>query len=146
MSTDLDIEGLAELEKALLALPIKIGTKVMRGALKKGMGPVLSDVISGAERHKDTGDLVDSFAISTSAAKKNGYMMMAKVGNSRKKTPKKEGGRELANTSQKLIALEFGNQYQPATPFMVQSLESNVNRVLGIFKKELAQGIEKATK
>lgn len=146
MQNDRAVEGLAELEKALLELPIKIGAKVMRGALKKGMEPVLNDVISAAEHHKDTGDLAESFAISTSATKKSGYKMAAKVGNSRKRTPKKEGGRELGSTSQKLIALEYGNKHQAATPFMVQSLESNVNKVIGIVKTELAKGIEKATK
>ena len=71
---EIHVKGLAELQKFLDQLPVKIEKNVMRGALRAGAKPVLEQAI--ARVPVQSGELKNSLKISTSA---RGGTVTAKV-------------------------------------------------------------------
>ena len=144
MTQTFEVEGLAELEKALLDLGAETGIKTLRTAGRKAMEPVLIAATIGANR--DSGDLKDSIAISSRKGKGGNRAIDIDVGPTKKKAPKSEGGRELAGVNQKAIAQEFGTSKQQADPFLRPALDQNVDRVLDLFGTELEKAITRAVR
>lgn len=66
LSTDVKINGLAELQKALDTLPEKIQTNIMRGALRAGAKVIASDAKGTAAFVDRTGALRESIRVTTS--------------------------------------------------------------------------------
>lgn len=135
-----NVEGLAELEQALLQLEAKTGEKVLKSAGKRAMKPVEQAAIEGAGFN--TGKLRES--ITTSARKGKGKSAARiLVGPLRKKARKKSGvgldGRENA----KAIAQEYGTSRQQAEPFLRPALDKNARRVLNDFADELGKEVDK---
>ncbi len=137
-----EVQGLAELEEALLDLGAETGFKTLRTAGRKAMEPVLIAATIGANR--DSGDLKDAMAISTRKGKGGDRAVNIDVGPTKKKAAKSEGGRVLAGIGQKAIAQEFGNSHQQAEPFLRPSLDQNVDRVVDTLATELGKGIDRA--
>ncbi len=138
-----EVEGLQELEQALLDLGAEVGLRTLRTAGRKAMGPV--HVVAAIGANVKSGDLRDAIATSTKRGKGNNALDI-RVGVTRTKLPKTEGGRVLAGVNQKAIAQEFGTSKQKAEPFLRPALEQNAERVLSIFKTEMAKTIERAVK
>jgi len=142
MKLSMEVDGLDELEKALLELGAQTGFKTLRTAGRKAMAPVLVDMSEGA--NENTGELKRSLQISTSKGKVNNRAVNINVGNTRRRATKSEGGQLLAGVKQKAIAQEFGTSKQRAEPFMVPALVRNTSTVLNTFSSELKKAIDKA--
>ena len=149
-----EVEGLKELEKALLELGAELGYKTLRTAGRKAMRPVLDSATQGA--NEETGALKAAMAISTkkgSGARGKGgdTAVEIRVGPTRRSiTVKADDGskskQKLNNINQKAIAQEYGTVNQTAEPFLRPALSNNANSVLNSLKTELATAIEKAAK
>jgi HK97 gp10 family phage protein len=143
MAKNFEIEGLKELEKALLDLGPELGFKTLRSAGREAMKPVLASAQKNV--HVDSGDTHDALAISAKKGKGNTSVFI-NVGATKTKATKKQGGRKFVNVNQKVIAQEFGTKKQEADPFLRPALENNANKVLSGLKNSLADKIEKAAK
>lgn len=143
MATNFEVEGLKELEKALIGLGAELGVKTLRSAGREAMKPVLAAAQIGV--HFDTGDTLESLAISA-AKGKGDTAVVINVGATKRKASKKEGGRKFVGVNQKIIAQEFGTKKQKPDPFLRPALEQNADQVLSIFKTSLAKKIDQATK
>ncbi|SIQ13788.1 HK97-gp10 family putative phage morphogenesis protein [Marinobacterium stanieri] len=139
-----EVQGMAELEEALLDLGAETGFKTLRSAGRKAMEPVLIAATIGANR--DSGDLKDSMAISSRKGKGGNRAVDIDVGPTKKKAAKSEGGRELSGVAHKAIAQEYGTSDQEAEPFLRPALDQNVDRVLDLFGSELGKAIARAVK
>ena len=149
-----EVEGLKELEKALLELGTEMGYATLRTAGRKAMQPVLDAAIAGA--NEDTGELKKSLAITASKGRgargKGGDTAVnINVGASRRSmTVKNEDGSKtkikLRNMNATVGAQEYGTSDQQAEPFLRPALANNANRVLSLFRSELSIAIEKAAK
>lgn len=135
--TERIVEGLDELEKALLQLEAETAYKAMRVAGRKAMKPVLDAAKEGAQ--KDTGDLVDALSMKTKRGKEGDHALEVAIAPFRKRAK----GRYLKRAFIKALAQEHGTKYHQPSPFLRPALENNVDKVLGIFKKQLATAIEK---
>lgn len=144
MNNSIEVEGLAELEKALLDLGAETGFKTLRSAGRKAMKPVLSDMQSGA--NESTGDLKQSLRISASKGKGAARSVNVSVGNTRRKATKANGGQKFDSVEWKARAQEFGTVNQQAEPFMVPALVRNQDNVLLALILELKIAIDKAVK
>lgn len=144
MNPSIDVEGLADLEKALLALGAETGFKTLRAAGRKAMKTVLADMEQGA--NEDTGELKQSLQISARKGKSGARAVNINVGNTRARATKANGGEKLAGAKQKAIAQEFGTAKQQAEPFMIPALVRNHEAVLSDFATELKKAIDKAAK
>ena len=154
VTNNFKVEGLAELEKALLDLGAELGYKTLRTAGRKAMKPVLDSAIAGA--NEETGDLKAAHAISAkkgrgARGKGGDTAVEIHVGPTRRSVVQKgaDGSKsrnKLAGVSQKAIAQEFGTANQQAEPFLRPALSQNADKVLSQFSKELATAIDKAAK
>lgn len=144
--SNFEVEGLADLDKALEQVGYQIGLKVMRAAGRKAMKPVEVAMIAGA--NEATGDLKASINTTSSKPKssRNGVTVFTNVGPGRKKAAKSQGGRTLSRVNAKAIAQEYGTARQKAEPFMRPALANNAQKVLGIYITELSKGIEAAVR
>ncbi|QFT53541.1 HK97-gp10 family putative phage morphogenesis protein [Microbulbifer sp. THAF38] len=137
------VDGFADLNKALLSLGPKTGSKVLRRAGRRAMAPVVDSMRRGAR--KDSGDLQDSIGMAFSAAKGKsaGRIARISVGPLKKTSGRGKDKRSLNNLNQKALAQEYGNAKQSAQPFIRPALENNqqkvVNALIDEFAKELAK-------
>jgi len=149
-----EVEGLKELEKALLELGADLGYATLRTAGKKAMEPVLQAAKQGA--NEDTGDMQKAMAISTkkgrgARGKGGSTAIEILVGATRGTiTEEDEEGkktkRKLSRMNEKVGAQEYGTENQQARPFLRPALANNADRVLSIFGAELSIAIDKAAK
>lgn len=144
MNPSIDVEGLADLEKALLELGAQTGFKALRTAGRKAMKPVLDDMQSGA--NEDTGDLKQSLRISAKKGRGSARSVNVSVGNTRRKATKANGGKKFDSVEWKARAQEFGTEHQQAEPFIVPALIRNHEAVLASFGAELKKAIDRAVK
>lgn len=127
------VEGLKDLERALIALGEKVGTKVLRDAGKEALKPVLEDMKANAGFDSSSTDehMRDSIKIrSTSNPKKTSSVVSLSVGPSKKHR-------------MKAIAQEVGTIKQSPKAFIRPALDYNKNKVLRILAVEIKDGIEK---
>lgn len=150
MAQHFEVEGLAELEQALIDIGAATGIKALRSSGRKAMKTVLEAAKSGA--HEDTGQLKQAMTISTKRDNKSSTRAIdINVGPTRKTVTQKNSDgtknkHKLSNINQKAIAQEYGTSKQKADPFLRPALEDNVGTVLSSFKTELASAIKKAAR
>ncbi len=146
-----EVQGLAELELALLDLGAETGFKTLRAAGREAMKPVMEDMKANAKH--DTGDLEESIVISSTAMKRSQRGVLIHVGPTRKRLTRRVNGekqtRTFNRTFMKALAQEYGThgkRKQKAEPFIRPALDKNVRKVLDIFKANLAKRIDRAAK
>lgn len=74
--SEIHVRGLAELQKFLDTLPVRVEKNILRGALRAGMKPVFAQAIANAAKAEKSGKLKNSLKIGTSA---RGGTVTAKV-------------------------------------------------------------------
>ncbi|MCO7225773.1 HK97-gp10 family putative phage morphogenesis protein [Pleionea sp. CnH1-48] len=137
MKMDFKVDGLREIEKALLELEAKVSAKALRAAGRKAMKPVREDVINGAG--------FDPLA--TSKHMRDDIKMSARVAGRRStKTALSVTVFPHKSHNHKAIAQEFGTERQSAKPFLRPALDNNASLVISIFTQEVRKAIEKINK
>lgn len=127
------IEGLAELDEALLELPKATARNILVRTLKTQGELIRADGERNAP--KDKGGLKQSYTVGTKLSKRQ------------KSQNKKESMVEVyigPGPHAKGVQTEFGNAHQAAHPHLRPAFDSNVQRVLAGIRDELADQIEKA--
>jgi len=133
-----NIEGLAELDKALADLEVKTATKALRGAMMYATTPLVKDIKSNAPVL--SGETKLSIKRRTKIDKK---------GRSKKNTAVLSVGTRLkgkANKKNHLKAhlLEKGGKRQRPHPFIRPAFDRNKNIIIDRFAERLKQNITKA--
>ena len=131
------VTGLKQLDKALGQLPKSTGKNVLRVALRKGGAPIER----AAERKapKRSGQLEASIATSTKLSRRQSR-------EHRKKTKSTVEVFVGAGALPQAITQEFGARHHAAQPFMRPAWDENKMKSLGIIRREIKTGIDKATK
>ena len=147
---EIKVEGLRDLEKALVRLQKEYGgnaaVQALRPAVKAAMGPLVSDVKMSTP--VDTGDLSNSVKLKTgkptkkmlrsnhyyNSAYKSNVVIYGQVGWF---FPK---GRE---NHLKAVAVEYGTRNVPASFALRGALEGNETAMINRFKNTLGPAIEK---
>lgn len=123
------VEGLRELEDALMALPRATARNVCRRALKKAAEPIAEK--ARAKAPVDESDLRDSIAVSERAVRNQKQSAIEMhVG----------PGRHPQGVLQ-----EFGTYKEPAQPFMRPAWEAEKHQAMDTIVKELGVELDKAT-
>jgi HK97 gp10 family phage protein len=132
------VEGLAELEAKLNALPAAASKKVMRSALMFALTPMQKAARAGVA--KRSGALAKAIAKRSFITKSNNYQADAGIVMNTKK--KASGWRWHFE--------EFGTSRQKARPFLRPAFDSNkesaVTRFVAQIKKRIAAELKKARK
>ena len=127
-----EVKGLAELERQLIALGEKVGTQVLREAGRAALEPVWEDMKehAGFDEAANTEHMRDSIKIRSSASKAKGNAVVyLRVGPSKKHFIK-------------ALAQEMGTVKQVAAPFIRPALDYNQSKVLRILAVEIRDRIE----
>ena len=132
MSKDFYLEGLSDLEQALMELPRATSRNVLLRTLKKAAEPVAKAGAANAPRR--TGGLAESYVVSTKLTK------------SQKKVAKQSDVEVYVGPTPhpKSIQTEFGNVHQAAEPHLRPAWDSTNKEVLDSIKEQLSTEIEKA--
>lgn len=155
----LKIEGLKELEQALMELPKATGRNVVARALTKAGKPIVD--AAKAKAPEDTGALRQSIQIIVRKRMRNPSLVYAVIGPAmgeyrQLKTPVAyvRGWRANAGVKRTYqvggtpgvygLFVEFGTIDTPAHPFMRPAWQANGGVALEIIQTELANEIEKA--
>ncbi|PHI31034.1 HK97-gp10 family putative phage morphogenesis protein [Budvicia aquatica] len=128
------IEGLKDLERDLIALGEKVGTKVLREAGRAALQPVLLDMQThaGYDGSSSGEHMRDSIKVrSTSKSKNPNTVVTLRVGPSKKHR-------------MKAIAQEFGTIKQSPKAFIRPALDYNKMKVLRILAVEIREGITRS--
>lgn len=132
MIDNIEVQGLAELEKQLTKLGAEMGWPVLRVACREAMKPVKKQMQENAPFDEDL-------------TREAGPHMRDKIS----LTTRKKGSKSSKNTaavtrvgptkqhSQKAIAAEYGTAKQSPTPFMRNALFDNRHQVVNTFKQVL---------
>lgn len=139
---NLEVEGLAELEKKLLAIgDIAAQKKALRNAMTYASKPML-DAAKANVRYsspdKNDVHIRDSVGRSTSYRKKSGATIVMRLGEKKKKITTADG------TKKNLVyghLLEFGG-----APWLRPAFDANVQTFLKRFAQQLGKNIDKAVK
>lgn len=84
MDLDVQVEGLAELQKQLQRLEIATAGKVLRSGARHAMRPVFDEIKANVQQ--DDGDLVNALQLTTTVGK-GGFAASAGVRTKKKKAP-----------------------------------------------------------
>jgi HK97 gp10 family phage protein len=130
----MEVKGLQELERELLALGEKIGTKVLTSAGKEAMEIVSDDMQqhAGYDESSPGPHLRDNIKTTSKNRMKDSRwvtVVTIRVGPSKEHT-------------MKALAQEFGTVKQVASPFMRPALDFNRAKILRILAVRLREGIE----
>lgn len=130
----MEVQGLAELEKQLMALGEKVAVKVLADAGKEAMQIVSEDMQqhAGYDESSPGPHMRDSIKATSRNRMKDGRWLTAvtiRVG------PSKEH-------SMKALAQEFGTVKQVASPFMRPALDHNRAKILRVLAVRIREGIE----
>ncbi|MEF4799974.1 HK97-gp10 family putative phage morphogenesis protein [Escherichia coli] len=128
----MEVKGLQELERQLLALGEKVGTQVLRDAGKAALEPVLEDMKAhaGYDETAKGEHMRDSIKIRSSSSKAKGNAVVyLRVGPSKKHFIK-------------ALAQEMGTVKQVANPFIRPALDYQRAKVLRILAIEIRDRIE----
>lgn len=127
-----DVQGLAELEKAMLELEAKVATSVLRKSARQAMAPVLTRAQSLAP--EDTGALKADLKMRSkkNTSGKGKTAITINVGHTRK--------------APHALQQEYGTSRHAAKPYLRESLKSQSEKVLNILSVRLKENIEKAWK
>ncbi|EBX2791345.1 hypothetical protein BZQ32_22365 [Salmonella enterica subsp. enterica serovar Enteritidis] len=128
----MEVTGLDELERQLMALGEKVGTKVLRDAGREALKVVEEDMKqhAGYDETSTAQHMRDSIKIRNSNRKSRGSTVVTlRVGPSKKHY-------------MKALAQEFGTVKQVAEPFIRPALDYNVQTVLRVLAVEIRNGIQ----
>ena len=151
------VEGLAELAKALKALPAEIAGK-NGGPLRRAIGRAAVVIRDDARRRApvDTGNLRDNIIAvrkRKSPQGTEGYFVEVrrkrrKYANTRANRRKGRVGKTYENLGEAYYGMfvELGTAKMPAQPFLRPAFESKKTEAVETFRVELAKGIEQAAK
>jgi len=132
MLSNISVNGLAELDKALAGLGAAAGGRALVAALKDAAEPVHAHMLSNAP--EDSGDLRDNI-------KKR-----AKKGKGQGKTSAKVSVGTHKKHFHAAIAAEFGTDKQAPKPFIRLALEKNWQKSASIFSFALKKRITQQAK
>ncbi|EDR6116872.1 hypothetical protein GK75_004672 [Salmonella enterica subsp. enterica] len=128
----MEVTGLDELERQLMALGEKVGTKVLRDAGREALKVVEEDMKqhAGYDETSTAQHMRDSIKIRNSNRKSRGSTVVTlRVGPSKQHY-------------MKTLAQEFGTVKQVAEPFIRPALDYNVQTVLRVLAVEIRNGIQ----
>lgn len=128
----MEVTGLAELERKLIALGEKVGTQVLREAGRAALEPVLEDMQehAGFDESAKGEHMRDTIKIRSSSSKAKGNAVVyLRVGPSKKHFIK-------------ALAQEMGTVKQVADPFIRPALDYQKAKVLRILAVEIRDRIE----
>ncbi|EAS1877088.1 HK97 gp10 family phage protein [Salmonella enterica] len=128
----MEVTGLDELERQLMALGEKVGTKVLRDAGREALKVVEEDMKqnAGYDETSTAQHMRDSIKIRNSNRKSRGSTVVTlRVGPSKQHY-------------MKALAQEFGTVKQVAEPFIRPALDYNVQTVLHVLAVEIRNGIQ----
>ncbi|EEC3243588.1 hypothetical protein CWG46_22205 [Salmonella enterica subsp. enterica serovar Lattenkamp] len=128
----MEVTGLDDLERQLMALGEKVGTKVLRDAGREALKVVEEDMKqhAGYDETSTAQHMRDSIKIRNSNRKSRGSTVVTlRVG------PRKQH-------YMKALAQEFGTVKQVAEPFIRPALDYNVQTVLRVLAVEIRNGIQ----
>lgn len=131
MLITMEVKGLAELERQLIALGEEVGTKILLDAGRAAMVPVLEDMKqhAGFDEESAGPHMRDDIKIRTSSRKNTGdTVVVIRVGPSNKHF-------------MKALAQEFGTIKQVAHPFMRPALDYKKSQVLRILTQDIKLGL-----
>ncbi|EBC7388377.1 HK97 gp10 family phage protein [Salmonella enterica subsp. enterica serovar Typhimurium] len=128
----MEVTGLDDLERQLMALGEKVGTKVLRDAAREALKVVEEDMKqhAGYDETSTAQHMRDSIKIRNSNRKSRGSTVVTlRVGPSKQHY-------------MKALAQEFGTVKQVAEPFIRPALDYNVQTVLRVLAVEIRNGIQ----
>lgn len=128
----MEVTGLDELERQLMALGEKVGTKVLRDAGREALKVVEEDMKqhAGYDETSTAQHMRDSIKIRNSNRKSRGSTVVTlRVGPSKQHY-------------MKALAQEFGTVKQVGEPFIRPALDYNVQTVLRVLAVEIRNGIQ----
>ncbi|EPQ0972532.1 HK97-gp10 family putative phage morphogenesis protein [Citrobacter farmeri] len=128
----MDVKGLDELERQLIVLGEKVGTKVLRDAGREALKVVEENMKqhAGFDDESSAEHMRDSIKIRSSTLKgRRNTVVILRVGPSKKHY-------------MKALAQEFGTVKQIAEPFIRPALDYNAQLVLRILTVEIRNGIQ----
>ncbi|WP_279047229.1 HK97-gp10 family putative phage morphogenesis protein [Cedecea davisae] len=128
----MEVKGLKELERQLMALGEKVGTQVLREAGRAALEPVLEDMKehAGYDEAAAGEHMRDTIKIRSSSSKAKGNAVVyLRVGPSKKHFIK-------------ALAQEMGTVKQVASPFIRPALDYQKAKVLRILAVEIRDRIE----
>jgi HK97 gp10 family phage protein len=135
MAGSVRVDGLRELDQALMELSRAASRNVARKALRKGAEPILNAAKAAAPLGP-TGNLKASYGIGTKLTRRQ------------KKLHKKQSPVEvfIGPNDPAAIQTEFGNEHQAAEPHLRPAWDSKQRETLEIIKTDLAVEIDKAAR
>ncbi|WP_404861861.1 HK97-gp10 family putative phage morphogenesis protein [Georhizobium sp. MAB10] len=135
MAERVRVDGLRELEQAMMELSRATSRNVARKALMKGAEPILESAQAAAPVGP-TGNLKASYGIGTKLTRRQ------------QKLHKKESPVEVfvGPNDPAAVQTEFGNAHQAAQPHLRPAWDSRQKQTLEIIKTELGTEIDKAAK
>ncbi|ECD7076020.1 hypothetical protein E3314_20955 [Salmonella enterica subsp. enterica serovar Chailey] len=128
----MEVTGLDDLERQLMALGEKVGTKVLRDAGREALKVVEEDMKqhAGYDETSTAQHMRDSIKIRNTNRKSRGSTVVTlRVGPSKQHY-------------MKALAQEFGTVKQVAEPFIRPALDYNVQTVLRVLAVEIRNGIQ----
>ncbi|EAN0149761.1 hypothetical protein D5454_16065 [Salmonella enterica] len=128
----MEVTGLDDLERQLMALGEKVGTKVLRDAGREALKVVEEDMKqhAGYDETSTAQHMRDSIKIRNSNRKSRGSTVVTlRVGPSKQHY-------------MKALAQEFGTVKQVAEPFIRPALDYHVQTVLRVLAVEIRNGIQ----
>lgn len=128
----MEVTGLDDLERQLMALGEKVGTKVLRDAGREALKVVEEDMKqhAGYDETSTAQHMRESIKIRNSNRKSRGSTVVTlRVGPSKQHY-------------MKALAQEFGTVKQVAEPFIRPALDYNVQTVLRVLAVEIRNGIQ----
>ncbi|WKV23765.1 tail protein [Yersinia phage vB_YenS-P840] len=130
MIPEIEISGLQELERRLIAVGEEVGTKILRDAGRAAMAVVEADMKqnAGYDNSSTNAHMRDSIKIRSSRGKSGSTVVVLRVGPTR-------------NHYMKALAQEFGTIKQVAKPFIRPALDYNKMQVLRILTIEIRDGL-----
>lgn len=128
----MNITGLDELERQLIAVGAEVGTKILREAGREALAVVREDMKqhAGFDNTAAGEHMRDSIKITSSSKTKGHAVVVLRVGPSKKHR-------------MKALAQEFGTVKQVAKPFIRPALDYNKMTVLRVLTVEIREGLRK---
>ena len=138
MNVEIRISGFRELDRALATLPNAVSRRVLKGAIKKSLKPVLAD--AKPKVPVDSGELERSLAISSKLAESQKADSTAKPGDAvmYMGSTQPDGGHDLL--------VEFGTVSHVAQPYTRPAWDSNKVQVVKTIGDETWKSLQRLAK
>ncbi len=130
------VEGLRDIERALMELPKATAKNAGRRSLRTGAQPILDDFRARAPRL--TGHLIDTSGISTKLSRRQ---------RAEHRAQEDRDHVELfvgAGPNPQAVQQEFGNENHPAQPSLIPAWEANKMKALKLISEDIWKQVKKA--